>query len=280
MTPHLLSISACCFGVAFLLYLLSALLYWVNPFAKAMEFRPPAALLARLGFASHTLAIVLRSLAQHEPPFINLLQGASFLAWVIVGLFLVMDWRLRLSGLGPFALPTGFAAIFLAAVLPGRSQSLVPALKSNSLYIHIGLSMLGLGCLALAFCAAVAYLAQERRLKRKRLPATLDRALSLDQADSVATVLVALGFACLTFGLILGGMAARSFWTGLWLVDPKVLISVVVWLIYGAYLYARGVVGWRGRETMVLIIWGFVIMVVGLVGVNLAGVSRHSPYSL
>ncbi len=279
MSGHLGSVSACCFGIAFLLYLVSGLMYVVNLFTRGMDWTRPAGGLAWAGFASHTAALVLRSVAQHGPPFINLLQGSSFLAWTIIGLFLILNWRYGLAQLGSFALPLGFAAIFLGAVLPDQSHSLVPTLRSNALYIHIGLSMLGYGSFALAFAAAVAYLVQESRLKRKSFVGTVGKLLSLEQADLLANGLVALGFALLTFGLILGGIAARSVWTGLWLLDLKVVVSVATWAVYALYLYARSVAGWRGHKTMVLLVWGFAFVLAGMVGVNLAGVSQHSTYS-
>src|SRR5205085_2511226 len=128
----------------------------------------------------------------------------------------------------------------------------------------------------LAFCAALVYLMQERRLKRKRLDGIFHRLLPLEQADLIANRLVGIGFALLTLGLLMGIRFAAQDWTGAWWLDPKVLSSVFTWAIYGAYLYTRSIAGWRGRRTMLMLVAGFAAVLIGYLGVNLSGAGRHA----
>ena len=50
---------------------------------------------------------------------------------------------------------------------------------------------------------------------------------------------IMIGFPMLAFGIILGAMWANYAWGGYWSWDPKETWSLIVWLIYGAYIHAR-----------------------------------------
>ncbi len=47
---------------------------------------------------------------------------------------------------------------------------------------------------------------------------------------------------------MLGAVWADIAWGTYWSWDPKETASLVTWLIYGAYLHARVVRGWRGNR--------------------------------
>src|SRR5437867_4088592 len=69
-------------------------------------------------------------------------------------------------------------------------------------------------------------------------------------------------------GFILGGMWANCAWGGYWSWDPKETLSLIVWLIYGAYIHARMTRGWEGRRAAIYSIFGFLMVVFCFWGVN------------
>jgi cytochrome c-type biogenesis protein CcsB len=76
------------------------------------------------------------------------------------------------------------------------------------------------------------------------------------------------GFPLLAFGVILGAMWANYAWGGYWSWDPKETWSLIVWLIYGAYIHARMTRGWEGRRAAIYAIFGFLMVVFCVCGVN------------
>jgi cytochrome c-type biogenesis protein CcsB len=267
---------SCLFGIAFILYFASGSLYLGDLFIKTPRWMPIARLLARSAFVFHTLAMTAHGVAVHHAPFTDAWESLSFFAWSLTLLFLAMDWRTPLPSLGAFVMPLGFLAIFFSSVASSRNPPLIPALQNHALKLHIAISLLGYGSFALAFCAALVYLLQESRLKRKRLDGSFRRLLSLEQADHLANRFVGLGFAFLTLGLAMGLKFAADDWKGEWWLDPKVLSSFFTWLIFGTYLYLRSVAGWRGHKTMILLTVGFAAMLAGYFGINLTGAGRHA----
>jgi ABC-type transport system involved in cytochrome c biogenesis permease subunit len=182
------------------------------------------------------------------------------MAWVIVTLSLLVEWRHRASILGVPAMPVAALTMVLADTLPlfGSSHPLLPALYRNPMTAHIGAIVTAFGCFALAFCTALLYMVQERRLKQKRKAVSRPGAMALSEIEDLANTLTAFGFSMLTLGLLLGlAWAASGVWTGRWYLEPIVLATVATWIVYAVYLYRRSVVGSRGRSNMYFLIVGF-----------------------
>ena len=269
---------ACFFGIAFLLYFLSGILYLSGLTLQTSHGTSWARPLARGAFLAHTLALLLHAVAVGHAPFTNSWESLSFFAWSLTLLFHLIDARSPQPGLGAFVLPLGFLALFFASTRVNPSTPLVPVSGNQALKLHIAITLMGYGSLALAFCAALVYLVQENRLKRKRFGGPFHRMLSLEQADLLAGRAVGIGFALLTLGLLMGLNFAFQDWQGRWWLDAKVLSSVFTWSLYAVYLYAHSVAGWRGRRTMLLLVAGFAAVLISYVGINVSGVSGRHDY--
>ena len=76
--------------------------------------------------------------------------------------------------------------------------------------------------------------------------------------DEIGYRAVVVGFPFLTLTIILGAVWAETAWGSYWSWDPKETASLVTWFIYGAYLHARVMRGWRGNRAAWLLVIGFV----------------------
>ena len=68
---------------------------------------------------------------------------------------------------------------------------------------------------------------------------------------------VVAGFPMMALVIILGAVWADIAWGRYWGWDPKETASLVTWLLYGGYLHARVLRGWRGRRSAILLVIGF-----------------------
>ena len=76
--------------------------------------------------------------------------------------------------------------------------------------------------------------------------------------DEIGYRAVVVGFPFLTLTIILGAVWAETAWGTYWSWDPKETASLVTWFIYGSYLHARVMRGWRGDRAAWLLVLGFV----------------------
>ena len=93
--------------------------------------------------------------------------------------------------------------------------------------------------------------------------------------DEIGYRAVVVGFPFLTLTIILGAVWADIAWGSYWSWDPKETASLVTWFIYGAYLHARVMRGWRGNKAAWLLVIGFVATLLTYFG-NLIFGGLHS----
>jgi cytochrome c-type biogenesis protein CcsB len=257
------------FDGAVALYLLGAVLALVHLLAG----RPGAGRAARgvtlAGLAAHTGSLAARYAEAHVAPAAGLYDAVSFLAWAIVGASLVFQRRYRVQVLGAFATPLAALLMLAVSSAPALPVPPAPTLRSLWLPVHVTLVFLGDALLALAACAGLMYLMQERTLKTKQLGPFTRRLPSLEALDALNLRSLLLGFPLLTLGLLSGAVWARLAWGTFWSWEPKVVLSVLTWILYAVLLHGRLTIGWRGRRAAVGAIAGFVAVLFTLVGVGL-----------
>lgn len=233
-------------------------------------------LLLGVGFCSHGLTFVLRYIEAGHAPLVNLHESLSFFAWLVVGFFLLLRYRYKVEMLGAFVSPLALLLVIGAAALPKEILSLPPALRSWWLPIHVTFAFLGDAIFALAFCAGVAYLIQERLVKSRRGGALSGRLPSLEVLDEVNYRALTIGFPLLTIGIVTGAVWAEYAWGSYWSWDPKETWSLITWLLYAALLHQRLTIGWRGKKAAIMAIVGFGAVLFTFLGVNLLMEGLHT----
>ncbi len=220
------------------------------------------------GFLLHTAGVVTRYVDVQATPATSFLEALSFFAWAIVGASSLFQLRYRMPVLGAFATPLA-ALLLLIASTAGGTPPPPNTVPGAWLPIHVALVFLGDALLALAACAGLMYLLQERTLKAKRIGWVTRRLPSLEILDEVNVRSLTIGFPLLTLGLLSGAIIARFAWGTVWWWEPKVVFSVLTWILYAVLLHGRVTVGWRGRRAALGAIAGFVAVLFTLVGVGL-----------
>lgn len=228
------------------------------------------------GFLSHTLSLVLLAGRIQQMPVTTLSQTFSLFAWAIVGSYLALQWKFNIRILGTFVSPLAVVFMLLSSAIPNQIIPSSQLFKSFWLTLHVSTMFLGNAIFAVAFCAGIMYLLQERQLKSKNFGLLYRRLPSLETLDSLNYVCLTFGFPLLTIGLISGFVYAGSVWRSYWHWDPKQILSVVTWLIYAVLLHERLAVGWRGRRAAIMAIVGFSAILVAFVGTSVILKGHHS----
>ncbi len=211
---------------------------------------PLGTTLTAISFAFLTACLGLRWVAAGHGPFASMYEFSIAFAWAAVGAYLFTERRYGLQVLALFVLPVALAMLFYAGTLPSDIAPLVPALQNDVLLtLHVAVAVAAYAAFAVAFGAGLLYLLQDAA-HRPWLP-------SLATLDEVGYRAVAVGFPMMALVLLLGALWAEIAWGSYWSWDAKETATLVTWLLYGGYLHARVVPGWRGRRSALLLILGF-----------------------
>jgi ABC-type uncharacterized transport system permease subunit len=214
-----------------------------------------------LGMVFHFVSLAEAAAVEHLT-LASVHYSESLLAFLIMFIFMVVRVKYKTTSPGLFVFPLVFLLTFASAMGQAPPKSGSPLLHSGWIFVHISLILTGYAALVLSFAASVLYLVQARSLKGKKggkHPGVISSRLpSLETIDEIGYKSLLLGFPFMTFGLVAGVAIAQARYGPVYFHDPKVVLSLLMWVVYVILLYTRWNNGWRGRRAAYLAAFAFV----------------------
>lgn len=202
-------------------------------------------------FVFLTAALAFRWLAANHGPFSNMYEFSLAFVWGTLAVELYFEFRYRLRAMALLVMPVCLAMLGYAATVPSDIDPLVPALQNSMLLtVHVAVAIAAYGAFALSFAAGTLFLVN-RNDRHGWLPRR-------DILDEVGYKAVMFAFPMMALVIILGALWAQVAWGQYWSWDPKETAALVTWLIYGGYLHARVIRGWKGERSAYLLVLGFI----------------------
>ncbi len=236
-----------------------------------------------LGVLGHIVGVIIRGLAVHRVPWGDMYEFIIAVTCVAVLFFLGLMFRYRPFRLGLFFLAPIVIIIGLAqTVIYTPAGTLVPALNSYWLAIHVTAITLATGTYVVAAVLAVVYLFADRHARRAAagLPVRNGEVFRLlpspERLDQFAYRTVVFAFPLWTFGIMAGAIWADEAWGRYWGWDPTETWAFITWVVYACFLHARVTAGWRGRRAAYIQLVGFACLLFNLLGVSLFITGLHS----
>lgn len=201
-----------------------------------------------LGAVFHLVSIVDDGIATNRCPIANFYETLSMCAFLIVLLYLFVQWRYKLASLSVFVFPLVFVMSLVATfgnpVAPWSS----PALRNAWLTLHIVMALLSYAALVLMALASLLYLFQERELKSKKSRKSRSWLPALGTLDEVIFKSMAAGFTLNTLALIAASTWAFIEHETAWIRQPSIALSFFTWGTFLVLVFLRTTAGWRGRK--------------------------------
>lgn len=212
------------------------------------------------GWLFHLVAFVEMLGAAHRLMPVGMHEVQSTLALLIVTAFLLIWIRYRTISFGVFALPLAFLLILVPAIGPDKYTFPSSMVRNGWIVVHVTLLLAAYAALIFSLLASLFYLAQERRLKNRQSPGFMEWLPPLDTMDQIAQTTLVLGFYCMTSGLLIGSLIAQEHVGAAYFLDPKVVLSFVMWVLYVVMLFVRRSTGLRGKRAVYLSSAVFLVM--------------------
>lgn len=279
MNSGLTNFETSMFYLTIMAYLLSMAFYWVWFGFKQQMVGRFATLLAIVGLAGNTTAVVIRMIIAGRPPLSNGYEFILTFCWGIIAVYLFVEFRYHIKSLGAFVVPIPFLLLAYIVMKMGAeervAQAIPPALKSQWLTFHVLTAILSYGAFAISFGLGIMYLLKARH-SGGNSGAASSRIPAPEVLDELAYKMVGFAFPLLTLCIISGAIWANYAWGTYWSWDPKETWSLITWIIYAGYLHARLMYGWKGRRAAWLAVFGFVAVLFTFFGVNYFLPGLHS----
>jgi ABC-type uncharacterized transport system permease subunit len=205
-----------------------------------------------LGAVFHFVSIVEDGLASRQCPITNFYQTLSMCAFLIVLLYLFVEWRYKLHSMSVILFPLVFVMSLVATFGNPVGSWPSPVVGGAWLTAHIALALLGYAALALMALASVLYLAQERALKSKKPRKSYPWLPALGVLDEFIAKSMGAGFALITLAVITASIWAFIEHKTAWISQPGIPIAFFTWGVYLVLICLRTTVGWRGRKSALM----------------------------
>ena len=290
-----------------LFFLIESNFKWISKFHFLAFF---GIILANISLA---LLLIFRWAEENHFPLSNLYESLIFLSWSFTTIHIVLEKVTNSQIIGVVISPISlFTNAFGNFSLPSEMQkasSLVPALQSNWLMMHVTIMMLSYAALITGSLFAFSFLIVtyfETQKSKKVLTSysftastyypknTFDKPAivtapeqksdnSIKNYSKISTTLdnlsyrtLGIGFPLLTIGILSGAVWANEAWGEYWSWDPKETWAFITWLIYAIYLHTRITKGWQGTKPALIASIGFIVVWICYLGVNLLSKGLHS----
>jgi cytochrome c-type biogenesis protein CcsB len=244
---------------------------------SATKLERAAIIVLIIGFVLHAVGVVLRGVAANRVPWANMYEfsitGALFVVMIYLVALKIKDVRL----IATFV--SGFVILILGAATSAfyvEVKSLMPALQSYWLVIHVVVAVLATAFFNIAAALSIAYLLKTAKWvenSKVKAIATFRRVLglfpSMENLERLAYRFNIIGFILWSFTLIAGAIWAERAWHRYWGWDTKEVWTFIIWTIYAGYLHANATRGWTGKRSAWLSVIGFAAILFNFTVVNL-----------
>ena len=225
----------------------------------------------------HGAGVVMRGIAASRVPWANMYEFSITGSFMIVAIFLCAWFVKEIRVIA--VLVTAFALLVLGAATTNfyvQVKTLMPALQSYWLVIHVTVAVLATAFFNIAAALAVAYLLRNWGWLNKSKSGALKlvrRVLSVfpdsKKLESLSYRFNTIGFILWTFTLVAGAIWAERAWHRFWGWDTKEVWTFIIWTIYAGYLHATATRGWSGARAAWLSLVGFAAILFNFTIVNL-----------
>jgi cytochrome c-type biogenesis protein CcsB len=233
--------------------------------------------LAILGTVILAAGVIMRGIAAVRVPWANLYEYSITGALVLMTIFLVSIKSKEVRIMATFVV--GFVLLVLGtavSVFYVQVASLMPALQSYWLVIHVLVALLATGFFSLAAALSVAYLLKTANwVEKPKTKGTenFKKVMGIfptkETLERIAYRFNIIGFILWSFTLIAGAIWAERAWHRYWGWDTKEVWTFIIWTIYAGYLHANATRGWTGKRAVWLGLVGFAAVVFNFTIVNM-----------
>jgi HemX protein len=199
-------------------------------------------------------------------PAATVSQALSVVALAVALVYTFVEWRGRERSTGFWLVAMVFFFQLLSSLLWGPTPPDRRLFQNAVFATHVSLALLGYAAFVVAAVYAFLYLQLYRDLKAGRYSTFYGKLPPLEVMERMNLGALRAGFFALSGAVIAGGFWAQR--SGYSLNDPKILVTLAIWVIYGGAILLRRLRRWQGRQTALASLAGLCVILFSLVAVN------------
>jgi len=227
---------------------------------------------------THLFYLLIRTFEFEHPPITNVFEIFTVLAFSITFSYFLLELATDIRGTGPFIIIISFVFQLISSMFIVDQFEVKEVLKNNLLGVHVINALLGYSGFTISAVYGFLYLTLYKDLKDNRFGLIFNRLPNLEVLEKLSFYSAVLGFILLTIAIIIGVIWLPQAFPGFSFIDPKLIGTALVWLLYAIGIFTKLFSRWRGKKLILLSITGFVIAILSTILSNFISRSFHSFY--
>jgi HemX protein len=208
--------------------------------------------------AFHVLYLAVRTILFQHPPVTTVFEIFSVLAFSVTATYCIIELRSHRKETGYFILNIAFFFQLVSSL--------------------VSCALIGYAASTIASAYSVMYLMLYHEMKASRFGVIYKKLPTLESLERMTMTAIKLVVALLGVAICFGIVWLHHVYQNAHYDDPKLIGTVIVWMMYGFLVIAKKYFGIQGRKVMILSIAGFLISIFSMTIINIFFSGFHKFY--
>ena len=219
-------------------------------------------ILLGISFLALTFGLVLRWIISGNVPLSNGYESMLSVAWLVMLIALLMQFRIRIVMVFGFLLSGFFLLVSHINQMDPAIGQMMPVLNSPLLSIHVSIIMMSYALLSLTFICGIMGICMRSHG---------------EELQALSCVFLYPALTCMGFGIFIGAIWANVSWGNYWSWDSKETWALITFMIYAVVVHTQSLPIFRKPLTYhIYITLAFLSIVMTYFGVNYFLTGMHS----
>ena len=227
---------------------------------KVLDIALP--ILLGISFLALTFGLVLRWIISGNVPLSNGYESMLSVAWLVMLIALLMQFRIRIVMVFGFLLSGFFLLVSHINQMDPAIGQMMPVLNSPLLSIHVSIIMMSYALLSLTFICGIMGICMRNHG---------------EELQALSRLFLYPALTCMGFGIFIGAIWANVSWGNYWSWDSKETWALITFMIYAVVVHTQSLPIFRKPLTYhIYITLAFLSIVMTYFGVNYFLTGMHS----
>ncbi|HPI36617.1 MAG TPA: cytochrome c biogenesis protein CcsA [Ignavibacteriaceae bacterium] len=261
-----------------LLYLAAFGIYLYDFIKSRRRLHNSKRLILFLTLILHCFYLLIRTFAFDHPPITNVFEIFTVLAFGIGFSYFVLELATDIRGTGPFIIIISFIFQLISSIFIKDLIEVKDVLRSNLLGVHVLHALIGYAGITISGVYGFLYLMLYKEIKSNKFGLIFERLPNLEILEKLSFYSAVIGFLSLSIAIIIGVIWLPQAFPDFSYLDPKLVASSLIWIMYGVGIFAKLTKKWVGKKVVMFSIFGFIIAIISTILTNFLASSFHSFY--
>ena len=227
---------------------------------KVLDIALP--ILLGISFLTLTFGLVLRWIISGNVPLSNGYESMLSVAWLVMLIALLMQFRIRIVMVFGFLLSGFFLLVSHINQMDPAIGQMMPVLNSPLLSIHVSIIMMSYALLSLTFICGIMGICMRSHG---------------EELQALSRLFLYPALTCMGFGIFIGAIWANVSWGNYWSWDSKETWALITFMIYAVVVHTQSLPIFRKPLAYhIYITLAFLSIVMTYFGVNYFLTGMHS----